>query len=407
MNGNVEITLNQGVGPGTVAGAPAGIPTIDYTRPVGDGLKDEVGNLVQTTITSLNVFVFTGAAPHFDLNGAPSSGDGLVFESNNISSSAFAKDGDVLTLTATSSTPAVLGPVTFKDSSGTTFENNGAWTEVANTSGDGPKFICEVGVPTTGFTLDDGLIEFSFTASGPVGNTSVQYTLPGGSPDGVTLDNSAPVLTAVSIASDNGNPAAAAPGNIVTLSFTSDDKIQTPPTVTFKSGGVAVNGSVTYANVANNDWTATYIVNGAGVADTQGPVTFTIDYENFTGFSGTQVTATLDGTSVESFPVAPSFSSAVVESGAANEILITASANIETIGGVVPGDFTIGGTVTGGAPTVNTVALDNGKVKLTLSGNISTGDTPNVTFTQSTTVLEDPAGQQLNDFTAQSVTNNV
>ncbi|MDC0008654.1 Ig-like domain-containing protein, partial [Amylibacter sp.] len=110
-----------------------------------------------------------------------------------------------------------------------------------------------------------------------------------------TYDAIAPTLSSVSIASNNSTNTQAVADDVVTLTFTASETIQTP-VVTFKSGGVAITDtSVTYANTSGNTWTAAYTVNAS---DTSGPVTFSIAFADTVGNAGTAVTATSDSTSV-------------------------------------------------------------------------------------------------------------
>ena len=63
----------------------------------------------------------------------------------------------------------------------------------------------------------------------------------------------------------------------------------------FKSGGNAVAGAVTYNNPSGNNWTAKYTTQAG---DTDGAVTFTINFTDLAGNAGTAVTAVTDSSSV-------------------------------------------------------------------------------------------------------------
>ena len=98
-------------------------------------------------------------------------------------------------------------------------------------------------------------------------------------------------LTAVSIESDNSNDTSlATAGDIITLSFTSSEPISEPV--------VTINGvtAVVVAGSDNTDWTATRTITATD--DTDGPVTFTIDYADLASNTGTQITGTTDNSSV-------------------------------------------------------------------------------------------------------------
>jgi len=110
----------------------------------------------------------------------------------------------------------------------------------------------------------------------------------------VAVDGVSPVLTSVSISSDNvkDGTAWAKEGDTVTVAFTGSEELDTDPVVTIG------NESATVANVGGNDWTATLVMDGD---DPEGIITFTINFEDVatpTHNVGTQVTAVTDATSI-------------------------------------------------------------------------------------------------------------
>ena len=111
---------------------------------------------------------------------------------------------------------------------------------------------------------------------------------------GASYDTVAPVLTSVSIASNNSNTGLGNVGNTVTLTFTANEAISTP-TVTFLSGGNSINNSVSISNISGNTWTASFVVHAS---DTKGSVTFSISFSDTAGNAGTAVTGTTNSTSV-------------------------------------------------------------------------------------------------------------
>ncbi|MFL2765981.1 MAG: BspA family leucine-rich repeat surface protein [Paracoccaceae bacterium] len=110
----------------------------------------------------------------------------------------------------------------------------------------------------------------------------------------VIPDTTAPTLSNVSIASNNANTSKATPSDVVTLSFTASETIQSP-TVTASSGGAAVNGNITVSNTSGNNWTASFTANAN---DTAGPVTYRIAFSDTAGNAGTPVTSTTDSSNV-------------------------------------------------------------------------------------------------------------
>ena len=86
----------------------------------------------------------------------------------------------------------------------------------------------------------------------------------------------------------------AIPSDVVTLSFTASETIQSP-TVTASSGGAAVNGNVSVSYTSGNSWTASFTANAN---DTAGPVTYSITFSDTAGNAGTPVTSTTDSSNV-------------------------------------------------------------------------------------------------------------
>jgi hypothetical protein len=118
----------------------------------------------------------------------------------------------------------------------------------------------------------------------------------------IEIDNTVPTATPVSIISNNGtNTDKAITGNTVTLSFTVNDDLKSNPVVTFKSGGAVVNDAVTIGG-SNPNYTASYVVAGT---DTDGAVSFTIDFTDDAGNAATQITSVSDATTVTIDNTAP------------------------------------------------------------------------------------------------------
>ncbi|NEU07411.1 hypothetical protein GZH53_03705, partial [Flavihumibacter sp. R14] len=104
-----------------------------------------------------------------------------------------------------------------------------------------------------------------------------------------TMDRTVPALTAVSIASNNSNTLYARTGDLITLSFTASETIQTPV--------VTIAGqTVTAVNTSGNSWTA-QLTAPAG----DGLITYSIAFTDNAGNAGIPVTTgsgsvTLDNT---------------------------------------------------------------------------------------------------------------
>jgi flagellar hook assembly protein FlgD len=94
----------------------------------------------------------------------------------------------------------------------------------------------------------------------------------------------------VHIASDHTDPSIARVGNTVTLSFSSSEPLSAPPTVTIDGNPAdAVN------DLGANNYTAFRLMQAG---DTEGMVSFSIDFNDTMGNPGVQVTDTTDSSTV-------------------------------------------------------------------------------------------------------------
>ena len=153
------------------------------------------------------------------------------------SNPSLATTDDTVTLSFTSSEPILPPTVTFGGVTASTVTGS-------NTSWSATKTI-------TDSDVDGSTVMFAIDYSDLATNDGITVT---GVTDGtgVTIDQMAPTLTAVSITSDNSNDSSlATTDDTVTLSFTSSEGIL-PPTVTF--GGVTASA---VAVGSNTSWSAT------------------------------------------------------------------------------------------------------------------------------------------------------
>ncbi len=144
-----------------------------------------------------------------------------------------------------------------------------------------------------------------------VGNKNISVTANAGGPTtttadttNATVDNVAPTINAdISIFSDNAlDTTLAKAGDTVSLTFTSSEALSSV-TVAFSSGGNPVaNASIPTDLGGGTSWQVDYVVDPA---DTDGAVTFTLDYEDLATNSGVQETATDDASSVDVDLTAP------------------------------------------------------------------------------------------------------
>ncbi|MFY9328019.1 MAG: hypothetical protein WAO76_08385, partial [Georgfuchsia sp.] len=127
-----------------------------------------------------------------------------------------------------------------------------------------------------------------------------------------TIDRTAPTIPTATIASNNTNPALAKVGDIVTLSFTTNDLngVQTP-VVTIAGGAAAVSGGP-------NSWTATRTMLAG---DATGVVAFTINVNDVAGNAAAQSTTTTNGSSVTFDKTPPTLTTVTISSNNANTAL--------------------------------------------------------------------------------------
>lgn len=103
-----------------------------------------------------------------------------------------------------------------------------------------------------------------------------------------TIDSTAPVLTVVSIASNNANSGLAKVLDTVTVQFEADEDLSALPVVTVDGKNATVTGS-------GKVWTANYIMTNT---DVEGDLPITISYKDIAGNQGMDAAATLDSSKV-------------------------------------------------------------------------------------------------------------
>jgi len=118
----------------------------------------------------------------------------------------------------------------------------------------------------------------------------------------LNTDNTVPSLSSVNIVSNNANTSLATVGNIITLTFVSNESIQASPAVKIMGQVATVAETVSYTD--KKHWTATYTLLNTDTSN--GSILFTIDFKDIAGNTGTQVDATTDSSSVTYDNTAPS-----------------------------------------------------------------------------------------------------
>ncbi|MDP6401904.1 MAG: FlgD immunoglobulin-like domain containing protein [Candidatus Marinimicrobia bacterium] len=145
-------------------------------------------------------------------------------------------------------------------------------------------------------TADDteGAVTLSIDYLDLAGNAGAQTTA---AMDGsvVAFDKTPPTFTTVSMVSNNANTAYAMVGDIVTVTMVASESTQSPD--------VIIGGTIATVTGSGTAWTAARTLTED---DTEGSITFSIDYFDLAGNAGAQTTAATDGSTVFFDKTAPS-----------------------------------------------------------------------------------------------------
>lgn len=133
-------------------------------------------------------------------------------------------------------------------------------------------------------------------------------------------DISPPELTELTIASDNDDPSFATTGDVVTVSLTANEDIDTP--VVTIAGGPA---NVTQGADATS-WTASRALTSD---DDEGVIEFLVEYVDLAGNDGVPASETTDSSSVTVDSIAPTLTTVTIESDNPNPGLATTGDTIE------------------------------------------------------------------------------
>ena len=160
-----------------------------------------------------------------------------------------------------------------------------------------------------------------------------------------TIDNTAPTLSPVKIYSSNAEPAYAKVGDVVTLEFDADEAIQTP---VVKMPGTNT-ADININDLGSNQWKAEYTMKDT---DTEGDITFTIEFVDIAGNLGSDVSSTTNESNVEFVKSAPTLSNAYMVSNHLNSgwakvgnrvtLTFTSGVNIKNINVTIAGENVTG-----------------------------------------------------------------
>ena len=288
---NISIDQQGSTDITTVAMTPgaAGVYTYDYTVVADNGVTYKDGTATVSLSSVNDAAGNTAGAPTgttFVIDTTAPTVTSTTIASNNADTTQ-AKVGDVVTLTFVSSEGVQTPTVTIAENGATVTQgiDNQHWTATYTMlSGDVA-----------------GVVAFNIAFTDLAGNVGTSVTATSDT-SSVTFDKIAPGPTAVTIDSDSDGDTDtdyAKVGDTVTLVFTSDENIKNP-TVTILGHDATEAG-------AGTSWTATYVVQSG---DTEGTVTFAIDYSDLAGNAGAQVSTVTNSSSVvfdETDPDAPDY----------------------------------------------------------------------------------------------------
>lgn len=218
-----------------------------------------------------------------------------------------------------------------------------------------------------------GTIRLDMKSSGTGIKDAAGNAISGGFTTGesyIITPKTVPTLTSVGITSNNSNTSLAKVGDVVTLSFTASEPINTP-TVTIASH------SVTPVAGSGNSYTATYTMTAA---DAAGVVPFSISFTSTAGTAGIPVNATTNSSSVTFDKTAPTVTSInrqspTTETTTATVLTFRATFS-EKVSGVDAADFAVtavSGNVSGAISGVTTVGTEGTTYDVTVSSITGSG----------------------------------
>ncbi len=143
------------------------------------------------------------------------------------------------------------------------------------------------------------VVNFSISYKDIVGNFGDNRTLANSNTNSIIIDTKAPVLTSLSMSSNNDNSSLAKTGDNLTLSFTANENLD-PNSLKLK-----LNGLDKSLKGAGNKWEHIHTLVDS---DTEGPFSMVLNYKDLAGNPGIEKKSTLDGSSVAFDKKAPTFS---------------------------------------------------------------------------------------------------
>ncbi len=190
-------------------------------------------------------------------------------------------------------------PVTVNTTGGTptlSLNSSGSAAYITGSGTDNLTFRYTVGTGQNSLDLDYSSTSSLALNGGTIKDVAtnvVNNTLPAvgtfAGAHAIVIDTTAPILTSAHIQSNNANSTKAKAGDQITVSLTTNESLNASPTVT-----IAGHAS-TVSSTGGNSYNATYTM---VTDDTEGTISFAINFNDTAGNAGTSVTSTTDSSSV-------------------------------------------------------------------------------------------------------------
>ena len=257
---------------------------------------------------------------------------------------------------------------------------------------------------TPASTSPPAALQYTFEVANPNDQTTLTVSIPAGAAqDASANDNAASDTVSVDIDRTAPTVSAATATTPTSVALTVSESVSgdSITTTDFAIGDVTTATTVTTVDVSGSTITLTLSVpiadsDSPTVAYTRSTAAITDDAGNvLEAFGARSITNGLDSTP-------PTIVSVTVTT--TTFITLTVSESVTGLS-ITAGDFTIGGVAT--PTTVTTVDVSGTTITLTLSTPITGSDTPTVSYTSSSSTIDDAAGNALATFSGQSITNDL
>jgi len=300
----------------------------------------------------------------------------VSISSNNVTT-GLAKSGNTISLTFTTSEGVFTPTITIAGQAVSTTSAGNTYTATATVTNSSVEGVAAFSISFTDLSGNVGTAVTSTTNSSTV-----------------TIDHSSPTLSIVNIASNNVNSTKAKVGDVIAVTLTASESIQTP-IISIAGQSATVTGS-------GNTYTGTVLVASNTIT---GTASINITYSDYAGNAGT-ISSTTNSSSVTIDRTAPSINTLTISSNNASPsiakvgdivtVLLTASEPIQTPTITIAGQAA---TVTGTSSTYTaTYTVSNSTPQGTASISVSYSDLAGNAGTTATSTTN--SSSLLIDYTA-------